>query len=788
METITLSSTDNANHQTLHVAAGGLSDHHHHQHSPVDEDQMMNLSDMADLSQEMQESIVAIPKEVILISLVSQEQALYNPKHENYRNTQRKDMKWKEIADNVGWEDTQCKAKWKAMRDQYCRELKRSKFNAKANVKWKYFKELDFLRPYALARNYRPRNPIPANNNNNNTNSNNSTNSNNNNQNSYNCSAVATANDVNNATDNNNTKFTTIKIETNATESFVTCDFTSVKDGGGTNHLTEEQLNTVLQQQTDENNWTYITGSSTSSNNNSRLDNHSLGEATQHLLSTHHHHQQQHADEALYNALVDCVGQIQQQQQHQLCQQQSNSSQQNSSVNDEEDDDPIHTFLNIESYFEKELIALIQHEDVLYNSFNPNYRNVKLKLEVWDEIARKLKKTVKQCRLKWKALRDQFIREHKRLKNRENIESLPRWKHYDALSFLQKFIKHKAGEFEAKQPLMQITKTEIDADMDDDDDHMNISGSSPMRSPLDNIKREISHNHIRMPDLVSEDPNPNQNLHQHQHSETLCMATSSVGEYDDMDIDNYIIGDGDSVVDEHNAQEEQEDDTQPEDNTSIQEFSPFGNTTKHNGEEEVAARHPNLEATNASYKPSVSVSPQTLQTTNGGGGRGLVNEHQNQQTHHINMPSLDLSDNNDVISPDNNMKATTTTQTQQTYQASAASSNSPSLSLTTTLDMCAATPPPPAPAPASTTATQANSTTAAPSTSEAATNTQPTQLLPSNSNIASNNNSVNSEDDEVGAFFKAVAMKIRSAKLSPVAFTDLQIDILRVINGSLRNH
>lgn len=38
------------------------------------------------------------------------------------------------------------------MRDQYCRELKRSKFNMKAIVKWKYFKELEFLRPFALSR------------------------------------------------------------------------------------------------------------------------------------------------------------------------------------------------------------------------------------------------------------------------------------------------------------------------------------------------------------------------------------------------------------------------------------------------------------------------------------------------------------------------------------------------------------------------------------------------------------------------------------------------------------
>lgn len=44
------------------------------------------------------------------------------------------------------------------------------------------------------------------------------------------------------------------------------------------------------------------------------------------------------------------------------------------------------------------------------------------------------------------------------------------------------------------------------------------------------------------------------------------------------------------------------------------------------------------------------------------------------------------------------------------------------------------------------------------------------------------------EEDEIGAFFKAVAMKIRSARLEPVAFTDLQINILRVINEALRNH
>lgn len=68
---------------------------------------MLNLSDITDLTQD---DIVQVPKEMILISLVSQEQALYNPKHENYRNTHRKDVKWLEIAECVGWTGKFC---WK---------------------------------------------------------------------------------------------------------------------------------------------------------------------------------------------------------------------------------------------------------------------------------------------------------------------------------------------------------------------------------------------------------------------------------------------------------------------------------------------------------------------------------------------------------------------------------------------------------------------------------------------------------------------------------------------------
>lgn len=61
--------------------------------------QLVNLSSMDHNS----DSVVNIPKELILISLVSQEQALYNPKHSLYRSTKSKDEKWAEIGRNMGW-------------------------------------------------------------------------------------------------------------------------------------------------------------------------------------------------------------------------------------------------------------------------------------------------------------------------------------------------------------------------------------------------------------------------------------------------------------------------------------------------------------------------------------------------------------------------------------------------------------------------------------------------------------------------------------------------------------
>lgn len=209
-------------------------------------------------------------------------------------------------------------------------------------------------------------------------------------------------------------------------------------------------LTSITFQQVDANNWTYTANCNNScSSSNSSGNNHINDSSKQNLHNTLPDNgpiqQQQITDKSLFSVIEDCMKEIhndvplEQENEQQLTQK---SEQQLSLPSEEdEDDDLLHTFLNIESYFEKKLIVLVRQEDMLYNIKNPDYRNVKRKLEVWERISGKLRKSVKQCRAKWKALRDQFIREHKRLGVQKNAELMPKWRHYDALMFLQQFVK-----------------------------------------------------------------------------------------------------------------------------------------------------------------------------------------------------------------------------------------------------------------------------------------------------------------------------------------------------------
>ncbi|KAM8708094.1 hypothetical protein ACLKA7_015119 [Drosophila subpalustris] len=690
--------------------------------------QLLNLSNMDSLC----ESVVNIPKELILISLVSQEQALYNPKHQLYRSTKSKDEKWSEIGVHVGWTDAQCKAKWKAMRDQYCRELKRAKVNTKGNVKWKYFKELDFLRPYALARNYRSRGAQNGNGimaavtlpNVGTTNTVSSTNNHNHNNNNSFSNSNSSSQNLNLSTEPS--KFANIKIEESSASLLENCSFvpttTTVtpatvtasagadKKSDSTRGLMSAFLaGQIIQQHQQQQhphphpqqdtNWNYLTDTS----GNGVSSGTSITVTCEAPNTT--------AGDTLYNELVDCVNAanaVNQPSTH-------NHHQSNA---DEEDDDPIHTFLNMESYFEKELITLIQQEDMIYNYSNQNYRNVKLKLEVWDEIARKLKKPVKQCRQKWKALRDQYAREYKRLKTQPHMDAISRWKHYDSLGFLQKYIQQKSLDGDSLNLLLpkHDPVTELEEHMAESplrhadppsntleastssSSQLNMATLPPLTGPH---KAELSMSMQQQQQLQHQQQQQQQ---QQQQPSELCVAS-----YDEMDIENYINGDvthDDEEEEEEDEDEDMETTTTPEQPTQQQHIVSY-----ENDEDQV-------------YMAVQSVSntlskPEHLNKT----GNSLETQQLQQQ-----LPTgSDYSQKLEVHTP---------TSTGTRFQNAATTPSTPSHAAFPMGGVCSAA----------------------------------------------------AEEDEIGAFFKAVAMKIRNAHLEPVAFTDLQINILRVINEALRNH
>ncbi|XP_020815905.1 uncharacterized protein LOC110189957 [Drosophila serrata] len=650
--------------------------------------QLVNLSMEASLG----ENVVSIPKELILISLVSQEQSLYNPKHPNYRSTKVKDEKWLEIGSNVGWSDVQCKSKWKAMRDQYCRELKRAKACGKA-VKWKYFKELDFLRPYALARNYRGRSGQNA------------------------TGIVSTVTPISlplgnsfssNSSSQNLNLSGSIKIEDGgATTLLDNCSFsnsaTAVDKKPAATFMTSH-MGAVLQQSQPESNWNYLTDAG--------------GGAAPSIIVQCGTANTTTVVDTLYNEIVNAVNQSSSGAGGTVSAASGTTHaaahNQSATNAEEEDDDPIHTFLNMESYFEKELITLIQQEDMIYNYSNENYRNAKLKMEVWEEIARKLKKSVRQCRLKWKALRDQYAREHKRLRTLIHMDATSRWKHYDSLGFLQKYIQQKTLDNDSQ--LGMLARADPARELEE---HMPHSHSPPAQQQ--STLESSPSSHLSMPALPQltgphkaelSNSMPEQQQEEQAQASEMCVAT-----YDEMDIENYING-GEA----HQEDEEEEDEDEEMESTTAAEQS-------QQQQEQHVVSYDHDEAPVYMEVQRVS-SSMTKQDHLSDGASNM--EHQQQSSTGEFQQKLEIQ-----------------TPTTPRYQ----NANTPSSASTSRYHSAPITP-----------------------------------NKPNHVEFPPVNGHNFGEDDEIGAFFKAVAMKIRNAQLEPVAFTDLQIDILRVINEALRNH
>ncbi|KAL5274747.1 hypothetical protein ACFFRR_001049 [Megaselia abdita] len=85
---------------------------------------------------------------------------------------------------------------------------------------------------------------------------------------------------------------------------------------------------------------------------------------------------------------------------------------------------------------EEQLIILVKDRPILYDRKHSEYRQIEVKEKIWKEIAVELKISEIKCRTKWKALRDQFLREVKRKNYNAGDDTEIRWKHFSSLKFL----------------------------------------------------------------------------------------------------------------------------------------------------------------------------------------------------------------------------------------------------------------------------------------------------------------------------------------------------------------
>lgn len=91
-----------------------------------------------------------------LIDLVRKYEFIYNLKHPKYMDTIRKEIAWKEIADQLQIPAAACKQRWQCLRDAYRRALNKKKGRIEQGAKnvkqWTYENEMSFVAPFFVER------------------------------------------------------------------------------------------------------------------------------------------------------------------------------------------------------------------------------------------------------------------------------------------------------------------------------------------------------------------------------------------------------------------------------------------------------------------------------------------------------------------------------------------------------------------------------------------------------------------------------------------------------------
>ncbi|CAL8313939.1 unnamed protein product [Arctogadus glacialis] len=91
-----------------------------------------------------------------LIVAVCSRPVLYDTTMVSYRDRNKKERAWVDVAEDTGFPVDVCRRKWKSLRDRYMREKKREKEGKKCGAgtvkRWKFAGVLSFLDPFVTPR------------------------------------------------------------------------------------------------------------------------------------------------------------------------------------------------------------------------------------------------------------------------------------------------------------------------------------------------------------------------------------------------------------------------------------------------------------------------------------------------------------------------------------------------------------------------------------------------------------------------------------------------------------
>ncbi|XP_071485708.1 uncharacterized protein [Diadema antillarum] len=155
------------------------------------------------------------------------------------------------------------------------------------------------------------------------------------------------------------------------------------------------------------------------------------------------------------------------------------------------------------------LIHEVRRHPCIYNPQHPHNRDPLVKEKTWQQIAQNIDVCPEYCKLRWKSIRDRFVKTQKEIRvngmngYRKTLKPY-RFTHY--LGFLKKHLRKQnrppsypyPGESkgvhdqDSSLSITDITKVEEDDDDEDDDDDL-LQGWSAMEDSNEDVSQQSSH-------------------------------------------------------------------------------------------------------------------------------------------------------------------------------------------------------------------------------------------------------------------------------------------------------